>query len=267
MSTANYRARSATELVDGAVQLLRANLATFVTLGAAFYVPVLIVQWTAMGTMRTPGSVTATAFYGRLAMIWPIFIVWTAVWYTVMFTIVSDLYLGRAGDIGSAINRGLPHLLSTIAASIVKALAVAVGFVFFFIPGIILALYFFAVPAATILEPGGLLASFGRSVTLSRGLKWHVFKTYFIVFCILLAAYVLMLVVGVSLGFIARMISPLATTIVVQVFGALGIVVTYPLWPITTTLLYYDARIRNEGFDLELMSRSVGAAPASAPAY
>jgi hypothetical protein len=39
------------------------------------------------------------------------------------------------------------------------------------------------------------------------------------------------------------------------------------LAPIMSTLLYYDARIRNEGYDIELMARSVGGAAAPAPAY
>jgi hypothetical protein len=258
VSTANYRARSATELVDGAVQLLRANLATFVTLGAVFYVPVLVIQWTILGTMRPPTSPAAIgAFYGRFGLVWPLFVVWTAIWYTMIFTLASDIYLGRPADVGSAINRGLTRLVPTLLAYIVKAIAVSIAFVFFIVPGILLALYWFAVPADAVLEPIGVGAALSRSGALSRGLKWHVFKTYFIVFCLLIAAYFLVAFVGGIIAFFARSASPGAAVAIAQVIVAIGMMVTYPLWPITATLLYYDARIRNEGFDIELMARNV----------
>jgi hypothetical protein len=268
VSAANYRARSATELVDGAVQLLRANLSTFVTLGAVFYVPVLVVQWTLIGTLRPPtvGSAQLGAFYSRFAMVYPFFVLWTAAWYTVIFTVASDVYLGRAADIGSAFSRGLTRIAPTLGVSIVKAILVSIGMVFFLIPGIILALFWFATPASVILEPIGMFASFGRSSALSRGVKGHVFKAYLIAICIFLAAYFLMILIGAILGIVARVISPAASTTITMIIVAIGMMFIYPLWPILSTLLYYDARIRNEGFDIELMSRTVSTAGAPATA-
>jgi hypothetical protein len=268
VSAANYRARSATELVDGAVQLLRANLSTFVTLGAVFYVPVLVIQWTLIGTLRPPtvGSPQIGAFYGRFMMVYPFFVIWTAAWYTVIFTVASDVYLGRAADIGSAVNRGLTRIVPTLAVSILKAIGVGIACVFFLIPGIFLALYWFATPAAVILEPIGVLASFARSGVLSRGQKGHVFKAYLIAFCIFIAAYFLMILIGGILGVLARFISPAASTTITMVIIAIGMMFIYPLWPILSTLLYYDARIRSEGFDIELMARGVATAGAAATA-
>ena len=42
------------------------------------------------------------------------------------------------------------------------------------------------------------------------------------------------------------------------------IIPIYPLLAVVSTLVYYDLRIRKEGFDLEIMSRELGAAPAPA---
>ena len=44
------------------------------------------------------------------------------------------------------------------------------------------------------------------------------------------------------------------------------IIPIYPLLAVVSTLLYYDLRIRKEGFDLEIMSRELGGVPAPLPA-
>jgi hypothetical protein len=49
-------------------------------------------------------------------------------------------------------------------------------------------------------------------------------------------------------------------TVVLQ---TLYTVVAYPLVGITQMILYYDARIRAEGFDIEVMTGSLGAPPAT----
>jgi hypothetical protein len=38
------------------------------------------------------------------------------------------------------------------------------------------------------------------------------------------------------------------------------------LLTVVSTMLYYDLRIRKEGFDLEIMARELGNAPAPLPA-
>ena len=43
-----------------------------------------------------------------------------------------------------------------------------------------------------------------------------------------------------------------------QVVNAAFRIFLYPLIPIVQTLLYYDARIRKEGYDLELMAEGLG---------
>jgi hypothetical protein len=41
--------------------------------------------------------------------------------------------------------------------------------------------------------------------------------------------------------------------------GLLIAAITYPLWAAILTVIYYDLRVRNEGFDLQLLARGVGA--------
>jgi hypothetical protein len=153
-------------------------------------------------------------------------------------------------------------------SSVLKSVCVAVATIFFVIPGIIVALGFFAAPATAVLEPVGSVAALGRSWVLSRGLKWHVLKTYLILTCLFIVAYFVVAVVGWIVSRLVHTVSPAATAAVLQIVSSILLIFIYPIWPVTQTLLYYDARIRNEGYDIELMAQSVGAgAPTSAPAF
>ena len=39
----------------------------------------------------------------------------------------------------------------------------------------------------------------------------------------------------------------------------LTLAITYPLWASVTGVVYYDLRVRNEGFDLRLLAQGMGA--------
>jgi hypothetical protein len=52
---------------------------------------------------------------------------------------------------------------------------------------------------------------------------------------------------------------PDSTLILSQVLSYLGISLILPLYPICTTLFYYDIRIRREGFDLEVIAQQLKA--------
>ncbi len=44
-------------------------------------------------------------------------------------------------------------------------------------------------------------------------------------------------------------------------FSGIAGLLTYPLQAIAVTLIYYDLRIRKEGFDLEMLSRAIDSSP------
>jgi hypothetical protein len=267
VSTANFRARSATELIDGAFQLYRSNFMMFLTLGAIFYVPVLVMNWTIIGIMPRATTISEVGIiYERYAVAWPITAIWAGASYAIIMTLIADIYLGRTPDLGSAVARGMTRIVPAIVSGLIKSVLVGIGTVLFLVPGIYLALRFFAVPSAAILEPLGLTGALGRSGRLSDGLKGHVFKTYLILICLFLAAYVLVLAVTGVIAYLTHSVSALAMPAVIQFVVALAVIAVYPLWPITAVLLYFDTRIRKEGYDIELMAQNVGGAATTAPA-
>jgi hypothetical protein len=58
----------------------------------------------------------------------------------------------------------------------------------------------------------------------------------------------------------AVMKSQLITVVLIAMFQ----IVAYPVVALTDMLLYYDCRIRSEGFDIEQMAASMGFEPGSA---
>ena len=65
------------------------------------------------------------------------------------------------------------------------------------------------------------------------------------------------------MSLLASAISGFAGSRVIQlVVASLFTVVAYPVVALTEMLLYYDVRIRSEGFDLERMVTSLAGAPA-----
>ena len=73
--------------------------------------------------------------------------------------------------------------------------------------------------------------------------------------------------IGSALGLVPQVLALAIGTggfgwVLLAVGGILSSVITTPLVAIVSTLLYFDARIRHEGFDLQVMARDVSGVPA-----
>jgi membrane-anchored glycerophosphoryl diester phosphodiesterase (GDPDase) len=110
---------------------------------------------------------------------------------------------------------------------------------------------YFAIFPLIVLEDRRIIEAFTRSSQLSKDRKGHVLLTLFLIFLIIW-------LFSLAIGVIALLAGNVAVTVVAQ---TLYTVVAYPLIGITQMILYYDARIRAEGFDIEVMAGSLGAPP------
>jgi hypothetical protein len=110
---------------------------------------------------------------------------------------------------------------------------------------------FFAVNQTIVLENRTVVGesnAFSRSGVLSRNRKWHVLATMLLVF-------VIFFVLQFGVTMLAKIVGSNAISLILQ---TLYTVVAYPLIGITQMILYYDARIRAEGFDIEVMAGALG---------
>ncbi len=110
---------------------------------------------------------------------------------------------------------------------------------------------YFCINQAIILEQRSAMQAFTRSTALSRDRKGHILGT-------LLLVIVIYLLLGIGVAMLGGLSS---SEVVREVLTTTYVIVAYPLFAITETLLYYDARIRAEGFDIEVLAGALGAPP------
>lgn len=181
---------------------------------------------------------------------------------------VSELHLGRKTGISSAF-RGMQGSIWRVTwISLAISWIVGFGLILLIIPGILWALeYSLAVPV-TVLEKTDLRITKLRSGELTKGSRGRVFVIYALLSFLGWA-------VGAGLDFAFDSSVPwhpqatiTGTKFVFEVVsGFLTSSVVGPLLTIALTLLYYDERVRKEGFDLQFMMSTLdGAGPTAAAA-
>lgn len=277
MAAFEIRPRRATELVDASFQLLRRFYPQLVTVSAVAMAPGVFMRIlfrkelsdpTAMMTNRGPaiGAVLVSALCIAIAD-------------AVLIVATSDGYLEGTVDLSRALSVSANRLVSVIVAVILRYMSIGVVggvmSIFFVLATLshlsallVLLLPFaiwlavwiglrtFAVAPAVVLEGLGPIVALDRTWQLSKSCTAHIF------FSLGLAWLLYFVVAAVATGVGAALLSNSLTGIL----SALLIIPIYPLLAVVSTLLYYDLRIRKEGFDLEVMSRELGAPAAALPA-
>jgi hypothetical protein len=243
----DLRPRSASEIVDGAFALYRRNSAQYIVVTAIGHLPILLFQLLAPDLITPQTSVPTGGFLTSLLLLFAV----SMVTYTLMSAIVirlgSRYYLGEDADLVRTIREILPRVPALVIASIFKAVAYSVGFLLFIVGFVYMTARYFAVSAVVVIEAQSPDEAMRRSALLSRGRKGHILGTLGLV-----GVIYLVLSIGVSL-----LAGIAGTPIVTLVVSTLFTIVAYPVIALTELLLYYDARIRGEGFDVERMASSL----------
>jgi preprotein translocase subunit SecG len=281
MSNIRLTARSVSDIVDASFQLYRRDAMQYILVSAVGYAPWLIFQLIFIGpsAMVNPTRFEATGRVlsivaswtglsssqatsvqmSEIAIPWRTFMISSiGSWLTLslmtalLVKMSSEAYMGRQPDPATALRDVLPRLGAVLLASFFKGLLLFAGFIVFIVGAFYVAARYFAITEVIVLERAGIGAAFSRSSTLSAGRKGHILKTLALVAVIF---FVLSLAVGMiaSIGGsdVVRIVASTAYTIVV-----------WPIFAITEMVLYYDARIRGEGYDIEMMANALE--PASA---
>lgn len=170
--------------------------------------------------------------------------------------VVAETYLGSTLSPSEGFLRSTPYMGRLIGTSLLVSLLMGIGMVFLIIPGIIAACGLLLTPAALVLEdvPGGT-AAMGRSWELTRGFRLKIFGA-------LVVAVTLIIIPGIALGALAvgtsdaNMTATMVSVIAMIIQSVLQIL-AYPFFYVLTTVLYYDLRVRKEGFDLEMLATSL----------
>jgi len=242
------RARSATEIVDAAFQLFRRDPLTYVLVAALGYAPLLVVQLVALGPATQLEEQMARMTAGYMAVMLVGYWVSLSLMSAVIVRLSSEDYLGRHMEPSVAVRDALGRLPVVMGGLLVKYLMIFLGTLLFIVGMLWVMARYFAVTAAIVLEGRGVSAALDRSATLSRGQKMHILGTSLLAFLIFFVLYFAVAIVGAMT----------ASNVVTTVLTTAASIVAYPMFAITEMLLYYDARVRNEGYDIELMAEGLG---------
>lgn len=209
-------------------------------------------QWIAFGIVVLLGVIASIAATGALT------------------SIVGDEYLNVPSTWRSSLSVGLRRLPAVLGAIFIAGaiaiagwLAIAVVTVIALPLGIILIIAGIAftmiayvsiwifVPAL-IVEDLSPWDSLKRSWKLVGGRRWPIFGT------ILLAGLIVNIATTIVTTVAALPFPGPQQLAVSQITGVLAGLVTTPFTAIVTTVVYFDQRVRKEGFDMELLSSQLG---------
>jgi uncharacterized membrane protein len=139
-------------------------------------------------------------------------------------------------------------VLPLIVLSILLVLGVALGFIFFIIPGIILWMMWSVAVPALVVEREGVFRAFGRSAELTKGAKWKIFGLSLVFGVVYLLLQIILSLVGLGTmkatdsGFLS------ATNLI---GGIVMSTIFNVLWGTIQPSLYVELREWKEGGGLE----------------
>ena len=248
------RPRSAGEIIDAAIQLIRQGWREMFVVALALMVPTLLVTiLAAMAGVDMSTGLTAAAL---AVMVFSIF--WTAVVMGGLIIAAGELYVhGRTLPVADTLRAGLRRMGPVLVAYLLFSLAVALGFLLFIVPGFMaIGALGLAVPIAAIENVDGARA-LSRSFEITKGLRWHVLKVLVLMTLLVMVVFIPAILVIAPLSLGGRVVLP-------EIISTIISAAIYPLFAAGVAVLYYDVRIRKEGFDIEHLAASLS--PAASPA-
>lgn len=133
---------------------------------------------------------------------------------------------GKPVDFGSCVNRALAKLLPLIGLGIVVAFGIAIGFVFFIVPGVILYLMWMIAVPVMMVEDRAVFDSLSRSSELTKGSRWKLLG-------LIIVFFIFSMIIGIPIGLLSLISTSLSAvssallSTVSAAVGAAGIAAVY----------------------------------------
>lgn len=253
MTLAELRPLSTGEILDNAFGLYRRHFAPLVVIVLVVSaVPTILELY-----VQASGGFLVRPVLGMLTGL--LNIVLSAIGTAAAVFIVSDSYLGRPVDAWDALSRAVPYISRVVVLSILTTLVVGLGFMFFLVPGVIFLSALVVSTQALVLEENrSPTEAMGRSWQLTKGSRWKVLA---LVVVTAIIVGIPSMAGGIAATFLAS--GPAVLTdlpmgwYLAMVVGAVVQLLLYPLMYSVLTVLYYDLRVRKEGFDLEVLAQAL----------
>lgn len=229
--------RNLRELVNESVVLYRKNFGIFFRIALLASIPLLISD-----IVRDDGLMVALSLVNGLTTLLAV----SAATY-----MVALMYAGERATVATsyvaALNRGItlliPYLLFMLGAFLLILTVFGIPLFIYFA----IALVFF--PQVILIEGAGSLESLRRSRDLVQGNWWRVFGICIVYISLGVAGSLAMAIPGLLLETFSETLGSVSVT--------LGAVIILPFFYIGQALVYFDLRVRKEGYSVEKMTEEL----------
>jgi hypothetical protein len=267
------------DILDRGLKLLLARLPAFYAINLIVLSPIiayqLLLPLLLMSAENQAVAMLAAVLGGSLVVLF-LALILQPIGTAAILHIISQEFIDRRVGIGAAFRFALSRFGPLLGASIVAGLLIGLGMICCLVPGFIFWTWYAFVPQVVVVEGRGVSSSLDRSKQLGEGYRWRIFG---ILILILLLSLVIpsMLDAGLGLALPASETVPVAgggfrivthyrNQVIHTIVTNLVNILFSAYLAVCLTLLYFDLRIRKEGYDLEMAAASQQTAlPADLP--
>jgi hypothetical protein len=178
--------------------------------------------------------------------------------FTALFKGVCDAWLGIEPELGRSFKYGLRHGPMVLLLTIIWYIPVILFSCALCVPGLwLITVWSLSIPAL-LFERKGPFKALGRSYRLIHGRFWQ--SLLLVLVCVVFTYVVGFAIQLPVLAVVAALThdNGVANAIAQTVGTILSSAVTYPYMAAVLTILYFDQRVRKEGFDIQLLAQGLG---------
>ena len=246
------------ELLDRTFFLYRKHFIVFVAIVAIPSLIPLMFRLTVLG-VQSSNTLGVTLILTLLSAV--IYLLTISAAQAATIVAVSEVHLGRPARIGAAFLRAKECLVEIVLIAILMGIGIVLGAIALIIPGILVALaWSLAIPVAVIEHQGPLDAT-ARSWELTRGNRFRIFVVLFLV---TMLSYIVTIVLQAPVFVAIIALRPQNASMLPAWINAYSVIASFlstslvvPISTIAISLIYYDQRVRKEGFDIQFMMSSL----------
>lgn len=274
MESLSLRPLGVPEVIDAAFKLMRRHARTLFTIAAVVLLPLGIVEYflslfieSAIPT--TPQLIPETAppdvvLEALLEDLGPLLLAGLlsgllsalaqAVVQLGSVEAIAEVYLDREPNWRTSLGAGLKRLPAGIGVFLIAVVPLTVGFLLCGLPGIWLAVMWSMTVPVLAVEKLGPSASLARSWRLVKSRFWPVLG-------VLALSFLISLVIQSVFSFAITAAFLFSGTVALEIQALVNTVSRILVTPFTASVfavLYFDLRVRQEGFDLERMAAAIG---------
>jgi hypothetical protein len=273
VSSTQLRPLGIGEILDVAIKAYSKNARTLITIGAIVGIPFeLLSGLISLSTVSSADQIngffkfqagTTSLDYSRarvagLVVTSVIGVIVTLVVTAAMVKAVSDAYLGNAPRVRDSLRFAARRIGSLFWLDLLLGIGLTVAFVALFLPLIWLYVAWSVATPVLLIEGLGGWSALRRSFRLVRGRWWSVAFTLAVAKLMLSVASGIVLSVFLIVPHAIDGSSVLLAVIGSTVASAVAVTLVQPLQSAIITVLYFDLRVRKDGFDLALLASGLG---------